>query len=73
MLIFEDVLFEALFENVAKSVGGALGFFRTKKMGKVCSNYQPATQSDLCDSGQWMYQIYGQLACNPAFLKPSNQ
>ena len=29
--------------------------------------HQPSAQPDLCDSGQWMYQIYGQLACNPAF------
>ena len=29
--------------------------------------HQPSAQSDLCDSGQWMYQIYGQLACHPAF------
>ena len=29
--------------------------------------HQPPAQSDLCDPGQWMYQIHGQLACNPAF------
>ena len=38
MLIFENVLFEALFQNVAKSVGWTLGFFYKKKMGKVWSN-----------------------------------
>ena len=35
----------------------------TKLMAPVKKTAQP----DLCDSGQWMYQIYGQLACNPAF------
>ena len=29
--------------------------------------HQPSAQSDLCDPGQRMYQIHGQLACNPAF------
>ena len=29
--------------------------------------HQPTAQSDLCDPGQQMYQIHGQLACNPAF------
>ena len=29
--------------------------------------HQPSAHSDLCDPGQRMYQIHGQLACNPAF------
>ena len=28
--------------------------------------HQPAAQSDVCDRGQRMYQIHGQVACNPA-------
>ena len=31
--------------------------------------HQPSTQSDLCDPGQRLYQIHGQLACNPAFTQ----
>ena len=34
MLIFENVLFVVLFQNVAKSVGRALGFFIEKRWAR---------------------------------------
>ena len=48
MLIFENVLFEVLFENVAKSVGRTLGFFIEKRWARssltvLPSKFKPET------------------------------